>query len=98
MAFGDRRNILWRAFRDQAATALAAPSPPAALVEGQDYVVIPDGKPFAPAKGKIEVRGGDGNPVTAKARDGVATVDQDEIVITALEDSEIVMVETDRLN
>jgi len=51
-----------------------------------------------PAKGKIEVRAGDGAPVTAKARDGVATVDQDEIAITALEDSEIVMVETDQLN
>ncbi len=36
------------------ATTLAAPAP-APLVEGQDYVVIPDGKPFAPAKGKIEV-------------------------------------------
>ena len=37
------------------ATTLAAPPPPAPLVEGQDYEVIPDGKPFAPAKGKIEV-------------------------------------------
>ena len=37
------------------ATTLAAPTVPAPLVEGQDYEVIPDGKPFAPAKGKIEV-------------------------------------------
>lgn len=29
----------------------AAPAP----VEGQDYVTIPDGKPFAPLKGKVEV-------------------------------------------
>ena len=34
---------------------LAAPPAPAPLVEGQDYEVIPDGKPFAPVKGKIEV-------------------------------------------
>ena len=33
---------------------LAAPPAPA-LVEGMDYEVIPDGKPFAPAKGRIEV-------------------------------------------
>ena len=37
------------------AATLAAPPAPAPLVEGQDYVVIPDGTPFAPAKGKIEV-------------------------------------------
>ena len=37
------------------ATTLAAPPAPAPLVEGQDYEVIPDGKPFAPAKGRIEV-------------------------------------------
>ena len=37
------------------ATALAAQTPTAPLVEGQDYEVIPDGKPFAPVKGKIEV-------------------------------------------
>ncbi len=36
-------------------TTLAAPPTPAPLVEGQDYEVIPDGKPFAPVKGKIEV-------------------------------------------
>jgi hypothetical protein len=36
--------------------------------------------------------------VTAKARDGVAVVDEDEIVLTAAEDSEIVLVETDALN
>ncbi|WP_062354393.1 thiol:disulfide interchange protein DsbA/DsbL [Pseudoxanthomonas mexicana] len=34
---------------------LAAPPASAPLVEGQDYVVIPDGKPFAPVKGRIEV-------------------------------------------
>ena len=37
------------------ATTLAAPPAPAPLVEGTDYAVIPDGKPFAPVKGKIEV-------------------------------------------
>lgn len=37
------------------AATLAAPAAPAPLVEGQDYVVIPDGQPFAPAKGRIEV-------------------------------------------
>ena len=51
-----------------------------------------------PAKGKIEVRGGDGKPVTANARDGVAVVDQDEIELKAIEDAEIVLVETDKLN
>jgi hypothetical protein len=39
-----------------------------------------------------------GKVVTANARDGVAVVDQDEIEIVALEDAEIVLVETDRLN
>ncbi|HJS35322.1 MAG TPA: thiol:disulfide interchange protein DsbA/DsbL [Pseudoxanthomonas sp.] len=37
------------------AATLAAPPASAPLIEGQDYEVIPDGKPFAPAKGKIEV-------------------------------------------
>ena len=37
------------------ATALAAAPAPAPLVEGRDYEVIPEGTPFAPAKGKIEV-------------------------------------------
>jgi thiol:disulfide interchange protein DsbA len=36
------------------ATALAA-KPAPALVEGQDYVVIPGGEPFAPLDGKVEV-------------------------------------------
>lgn len=36
------------------AVALAAPPAPP-LVEGQDYVTIPDGKPFAPLNGKVEV-------------------------------------------
>ena len=58
------------------------------------------GKPayLVPAKGKIEVSGAKGGMVTAKARDGVAVVDEDEIVLTAAEDSEIVLVETDALN
>jgi redox-sensitive bicupin YhaK (pirin superfamily) len=58
------------------------------------------GKPayLVPARGKIEVTGGDGKPITAHARDGVAVVDQDEIEIKALDDSEIVLVETDKLN
>ena len=42
--------------------------------------------------------GADGTPITAKARDGVAIVDQAEIELTALEDAEIVLVETDKLN
>ncbi|WP_156383467.1 thiol:disulfide interchange protein DsbA/DsbL [Pseudoxanthomonas sp. Root65] len=37
------------------AATLAAPPAPTPLVEGRDYEVIPDGKPFAPAKGRIEV-------------------------------------------
>jgi len=37
------------------AATLAAPPAPEPLVEGQDYVVIPDGQPFAPGKGGIEV-------------------------------------------
>jgi hypothetical protein len=59
-----------------------------------------DGKPayLVPAKGKIEVTGKDGKVVTANARDGVAVVDQDEIAIKALEDTEIVLVETDQIN
>ncbi|MEL1263215.1 thiol:disulfide interchange protein DsbA/DsbL [Pseudoxanthomonas putridarboris] len=36
------------------ATALAA-TPAPAPVEGQDYLVIPEGKPFAPLDGKVEV-------------------------------------------
>ena len=51
-----------------------------------------------PAKGKIEVLGSDGKPVTANARDGVAVVDEAEITLKASEDAEIVLVETDRLN
>jgi hypothetical protein len=59
-----------------------------------------DGKPayLVPAKGKIEVTGADGKPITANARDGIAVVDQAEIDIKAVEDSEIVLVETDQLN
>ena len=59
-----------------------------------------NGKPtyLVPAKGRIEVRGSDGKVVIANARDGVAVVDQDEIEIVAVEDAEIVLVETDRLN
>ena len=49
----------------------------------------PDGKPL---------RGSDGKPIIANARDGVAVVDQDEIEIRAVEDAEIVLVETDKLN
>ena len=59
-----------------------------------------DGKPayLVPAKGRIEVTGADGQPVKANARDGVAVVDQAEIEIKAVEDAEIVLVETDQLN
>lgn len=38
--------------------AIAGAAPPAAapaLLEGQDYVVIPGGKPFAPLNGKVEL-------------------------------------------
>ena len=58
------------------------------------------GKPayLVPAKGRIEVKGSDGKLVTANTRDGVAVVDQDEIELKALEDAEIVLVETDRIN
>ena len=70
------------------------------LKAGQTIRQKLDGKPtsLVPARGKVEVRGGDGEPVTANARDGVAVADQDEIEITAIEDSEVVLVETDRLN
>lgn len=37
------------------AIAGAAPAAAPAPVEGQDYVVIPNGKPFAPLNGKVEV-------------------------------------------
>ena len=58
------------------------------------------GKPayLVPAKGRIEVKGSDGKLVTANTRDGVAVVDQDEIELKALEDAEIVLVETDQIN
>jgi len=70
------------------------------LKAGQTIRQKLDGKPtyLVPAKGKIEVRGGDSKPVTANTRDGVAVADQNEIEITAIEDAEIVLVETDRLN
>ena len=70
------------------------------LKAGQTIRQKLDGKPayLVPAKGRIEVRGSDGKPVTANARDGVAVVDQDEIEIAAIEDAEIVLVETDKLN
>ena len=51
-----------------------------------------------PAKGRVEVKGSDGKLVTANTRDGVAVVDQDEIELKALEDAEIVLVETDQIN
>ena len=59
-----------------------------------------DGKPayLVPARGRIEVLGADGQPVTASARDGVAVVDEAEITLKATEDSEIVLVETDKLD
>ena len=70
------------------------------LKAGETLVQKLDGKPayLVPAKGKIEVRGSDGKLVAANARDGVAIVDQDEVTLTAVEDSEIVLVETDKLN
>ena len=59
-----------------------------------------DGKPayLVPAKGRIEVLGAGGQPVTANARDGVAVVDEAEITLRATEDCEIVLVETDKLD
>jgi len=70
------------------------------LKAGQSIRQKLDGRPayLVPAKGKIEVLGGDGKPIVANARDGVAVVDQDEIEIKAVEDAEIVLVETDKLN
>ena len=73
------------------------------LKAGQTFRQKLDGKPayLVPARGKIEVRGVNGSAgavVTAKARDGVAVVDLSEIELKALEDSEIVLVETDKLN
>ena len=70
------------------------------LKAGQTIRQKLDGKPayLVPAKGRIEVSGTNGHAVTAKARDGVAVVDQAEIELKALEDSEIVLVETDQLN
>ena len=70
------------------------------LKAGQTIRQKLDGKPayLVPAKGRIEVVGADGKPVTANARDGVAVVDEAEITLKASEDSEIVLVETDKLN
>jgi redox-sensitive bicupin YhaK (pirin superfamily) len=70
------------------------------LKAGQSIRQKLGGKPayLVPAKGKIEVLGSDGQPVIANARDGVAVVDQDEIELKAIEDAEIVLVETDKLN
>jgi redox-sensitive bicupin YhaK (pirin superfamily) len=70
------------------------------LKAGQTFRQKLDGKPayLVPAKGKIEVIGRDGKPVTANTRDGVAVVDESEIELRASEDSEIVLVETDTLN
>jgi len=70
------------------------------LKAGQSIRQKLDGRPayLVPAKGKIEVLGGDGKPIVANARDGVAVVDQAEIDIKAVEDAEIVLVETDKLN
>ena len=70
------------------------------LKAGQSIHQKLDGKPayLVPAKGKIEVLGGDGKPIIANARDGVAVVDEAEIELRASEDAEIVLVETDQLN
>ncbi|QQS10944.1 MAG: pirin family protein [Rhodospirillales bacterium] len=53
------------------------------------------GKPayLVAARGRVSVGG-----VELDARDGVAIVDEANVTITALDDAEIVMVETDRLN
>ncbi|MBM3642818.1 MAG: pirin family protein [Alphaproteobacteria bacterium] len=70
------------------------------LKAGQTLRQALAGKPayLVPARGRVEVRGAGAAPVVANARDGVAVVDQEEIELVALEDSEIVLVETDRLN
>ena len=44
---------------------------------------------LVPATGRIEVNG-----IAANARDGVAIAELDTITVTALEDSELVLVET----
>ncbi|KPF55727.1 redox-sensitive bicupin YhaK (pirin superfamily) [Novosphingobium capsulatum] len=64
----------------------------ATLLAGQsvDYVLGAERKGYlVPATGKITVNG-----VTADARDGLAIADVDTITISALEDSEIVLVDT----
>jgi redox-sensitive bicupin YhaK (pirin superfamily) len=64
----------------------------ATLNAGQsvDYVLGAERKGYlVPATGKIAVNG-----VEANARDGLAIADVDTITITALEDSEIVLVDT----
>ena len=67
--------------------------------ESAEYVLAAGRHAYlVPAKGRIEVRGAGGQPVTANARDGVAVVDLPEIELTAIEDAEIVLVETDQLN
>src|SRR6185437_8655292 len=69
------------------------------LRAGETILQKLDGKPayLVPAKGRIEVTGSDGKPIAANARDGVAVVDQAELEIKAVEDAEIVLVETDQL-
>jgi redox-sensitive bicupin YhaK (pirin superfamily) len=71
-----------------------------ALKAGESIRQVLAGKPayLVPARGRISVKAGDGTELSANARDGVAIVDQEDIEITALEDAEIVLVETDKLN
>jgi len=55
-----------------------------------DYALGGDRKAYlVPATGRIAVNG-----VEAAARDGIAIADEEHLTITALEDSEVVLVDT----
>jgi redox-sensitive bicupin YhaK (pirin superfamily) len=63
--------------------------------ETVDYELGAERKGYlVPATGRIRVNGGDVAGVEANARDGVAIAGEATISITALEDSEVVFVDT----
>jgi hypothetical protein len=58
--------------------------------ETLDYALAPGRRAYlVPARGSVEVNG-----VTVGTRDGAAIVDEPALRITALEDAELVMVDT----
>jgi redox-sensitive bicupin YhaK (pirin superfamily) len=58
--------------------------------ETLDYDLAPDRRAYlVPARGSVEVNG-----VTVGTRDGAAIADEPRLRITALEDAELVMVDT----